>query len=336
MYIVTGAAGFIGSVIVHKLNQEGIHNIICVDRLGDDDRWKNLRGLKYYEMVHADEFIEPDILNAIFEEGVSGIYHMGACSDTTERNMDFLMKNNVEYSQILFRYATEYNVPICYASSAATYGDGELGYNDDEATLASLMPLNGYGYSKQLVDEWVLKQARRPDRWYGVKFFNVFGPGEYHKGKMSSVVYQAFNQINETDKMKLFKSYKDGFVDGGQTRDFVYVKDVVEAMFDLMHTDHSGESGIYNLGTGEGRTFADLVKATFAAMDKNENIEFIPMPEELRDQYQYFTQANMDKLKKALPDFRFASLENAVADYVKNHLMQKSKYLKIEGRFTYE
>src|SRR5690554_4175970 len=333
MIIVTGAAGFIGSCIVKKLNDEGIHNIICVDRFRDGGKWLNLRGLKFYEFVHADEFVEPDILNSVFDEGVSAVYHMGACSSTTETNMDFLWKNNVEYSQILFRYCSNYDTPICYASSAATYGAGEFGYDDDERTLPQLAPLNPYGYSKQAFDEWVLKQAQKPEHWFGVKFFNVYGPHEYHKGGMRSVVHQAFGQIQDSGKVKLFKSYKEGFADGEQLRDFVYVKDVVEAMYRLMTEEHQGESGIYNLGTGKARSFKDLVNATFAAMSVESNIEYIDMPEKLRGQYQYFTEANMDKLAKALPDFQFKTLEEGVRDYVQGHLMQESPYLKSEARF---
>lgn len=332
MIIITGACGFIGSALVKKFNDLGKEDLILVDRMRDGAKWMNLRGLKFYEFINADEFIEADILNSVFDEGVEAIYHMGACSDTTERNVDYLMKNNVEYTQILFRFCSEYNVPICYASSAATYGDGELGYNDDENELAKLMPLNAYGYSKQLVDEWVLKQEKKPDAWYGVKFFNVYGPNEYHKGKMSSVVYQAFNQIKEVGKVKLFKSYKDGFKDGEQLRDFVYVKDVVDAMISLIHYEHNGPSGIYNLGTGKARSFIDLVRATFKAMDEAENIELIEMPESLRDQYQYFTEANMNKLSKTLPHIKFHTLEEGVADYVQNHLMQKNQYLVKEWK----
>lgn len=333
MIIVTGAAGFIGSCIVKKLNDEGEHNIICVDRWEEGQKWRNLSGLKFYEFVHADEFVEPDILNAVFDEGVSAVYHMGACSSTTETNVDYLWKNNVEYSQILYRYCSEYDVPICYASSAATYGAGEYGYSDDLKDLPMLSPLNPYGYSKQAFDEWVLKQARKPSKWYGVKFFNVYGPQEYHKEGMRSVVHQAFEQIKESGKMKLFKSHNPDYQDGGQLRDFVYVKDVVDAMFRLMNEKHHGDSGIYNLGTGKARSFKDLVSATFSAMGEKENIEYIDMPEKLREQYQYFTEAKMDKLYNALEGFKFHGLEEGVNDYVKNHLLQSSPYLKSEARF---
>ena len=328
MYIVTGAAGFIGSCIVKKLNDEGIENILVVDRLESDSKWLNLRGLSFQEFVHADEFIQPDILESIFEEGVTQIYHMGACSSTTETNVDYFMKNNVEYSQILYRYSSLYDVPICYASSAATYGDGENGFIDEEDDLDKLQPLNPYGWSKQLMDEWVIKQLKRPKKWFGVKFFNVYGANEYHKGGQKSVVCHAFNQITETQKMKLFKSYKDGFADGEQLRDFVYVKDIVNAMWLLMSTEHQGVNGIYNLGTGTARSFKDLVSATFKSMDKKEDIEFIEMPANLKNQYQYYTQAKMDKLKTALPDFKFHTLEEGVTDYVQNYLMQANPYIR--------
>ncbi len=325
MIVVTGAAGFIGSVLVQMLNAKGREDIICVDRLGEDNRWMNLRGLKFAEFIHADEFLDINLLEN-FE--IEAIYHMGACSDTTERNVDMLMENNVNYSKYLFNYATEKDIPICYASSAATYGAGEKGYSDQE--IFGLMPLNAYGYSKQLVDEWVLKQHHTPTKWYGVKFFNVFGPNEYHKGHMSSLVYKGFNQIKTNGEVKLFKSYKEGFEDGEQLRDFVYVKDVCRAMIELIETDHQGKSGIYNLGTGTARSFKDLIAATFHAMNKTMQLEYIEMPEELKNQYQYFTQAEMSKLKHALPDFKFSSLEDAVKDYVQNHLLKENQFLVSE------
>lgn len=327
MYIITGAAGFIGSCIVKALNDKGIEDIICVDRFRDGNKWMNLRGLKYYRFIHADDFIQPELLSDLFESGVKAIYHMGACSTTTERDVDYLMQNNVEYSQILLTYCTKYDVPICYASSAATYGGGEQGYEDNEAEISKLMPLNAYGYSKQLVDEWMLKQKKTPTKWFGVKFFNVYGPNEEHKGSQRSVVSQALKQINDTGKVKLFKSYHDKYKDGEQLRDFVYAKDVVNAMIQLIESAPGSKSGIYNLGTGKARSFKDLVEATFVAMDKEIDIKFIEMPDSLKNQYQYFTEAKMDKLYKALPDFKFYSLEDGVKDYVQNHLMQETPFL---------
>lgn len=328
MIIVTGAAGFIGSCIVKKLNDQGRKDIICVDRFEDDDKWLNLRGLHYDEYIHADEFIQADVMETLFaNETIEGIYHMGACSSTTERNVDYLMRNNVDYTKIIFSMCTDYDVPLVYASSAATYGAGENGYNDNHDGVDSLMPLNAYGYSKQLVDEWALKQVDTPTKWYGVKFFNVYGPNEYHKGNMKSVVAQAHAQINEVGSVKLFKSYKEEYADGGQLRDFVYVKDCVDAMVRLINEDHEGENGVYNLGTGQARSFVDLVKATFTTMDKKENINFIEMPESLRDQYQYYTQAEMGKLQIALPGFKFHSLEEGVKDYVQNYLSQTDQRL---------
>lgn len=322
MILVTGAAGFIGSVLVKRLNELGREDIVVVDRLGSGESWKNLRGLKFIEFIHADELLNPEVLDQL---EFDSIYHMGACSSTTEMNMDYLMFNNVEYSKALFSYAAEKNTNICYASSAATYGDGENGYDDEHQGIDKLKPLNPYGYSKQLVDEWALKSDITPPKWYGVKFFNVFGPNEYDKGDMSSLVYKGFNQINEGSQVKLFKSHKEGFKDGEQLRDFVYVKDVVDAMIELMNSKHNGANGIYNLGTGKARSFKDLISATFKAMNKDVNIEYIDMPMKLRNQYQYYTQAEMHKLKSALPDFKFRELEEAVTDYVQNHLMQEEQ-----------
>ena len=327
MFIITGAAGFIGSCLVKKLNDEGHTNIIVVDRLGEDERWLNLRGLKYYRYIHADDFIQPELMTDVFEEGVDAVYHMGACSSTTEKNIDFLMSNNVEYSQILFSYCAHYDVPICYASSAATYGAGENGYSDNEENISKLMPLNAYGYSKHLMDEWALAQQKVPSTWFGVKFFNVYGPNEYHKESMRSVVSQAFEQIESTREMKLFKSHNKDYKDGEQLRDFVYVKDVVNAMCELMHREHNGKNGIYNLGHGKARSFKDLVTATFKAMNKEPSIKFIDMPEHLRSQYQYYTNAEMEKFHSVFPEFEFHSLEDGVKDYVQSHLMKKDPYL---------
>ena len=327
MILVTGAAGFIGSVIVKLLNEDGIQDILVCDHFESADKWKNLRGLKYDSFIQVEDLFDHSIWKK--PQGISAIYHMGACSDTTELNMDFLYKNNTEFTNKLLTLAAQKNIPIVYASSAATYGSGEQGYSDDHGQIPSLRPLNKYGYSKQLSDEWILKQKKKPKVWFGVKFFNVFGPQEYHKGKMSSVVYQSYNQIKSVGEVKLFKSHRPDYKDGEQLRDFVYVKDVVKAMIELIKAGKKKPSisGIYNLGTGEARSFHDLVKATYAAMDVKPKIQFIDMPVELRNQYQYYTQAEMSKLKKALPKFKFMSLENAVSDYVKGHLAKEDQYL---------
>lgn len=329
MILVTGAAGFIGSVIVKELNALGHEDIILCDHFETGDKWKNLRGLKYDSFVQVEDLFNHPVWKK--QGGLKAIYHMGACSATTELDMDFLYKNNTEYTNKLLALATTKNIPIVYASSAATYGAGEQGYSDDHKGISKLVPLNKYGYSKQLSDEWILKQTKKPKVWFGVKFFNVFGPNEYHKGKMSSVVFQSFNQIKDVGEVKLFKSHRPDYKDGEQLRDFVYVKDVVRAMIALIDAGKKKPSisGIYNLGTGEARSFHDLVKATYAAMDIKPKITFIDMPVELRNQYQYYTQAEMGKLKKALPKFKFMKLEEAVDDYVRNHLAQENPYLSV-------
>jgi len=328
MILVTGAAGFIGSVIVQELNSRGVQDIIVCDHFEAGEKWRNLRGLKYDSFLQVEDLFEHPIWKK--QGGLKAIYHMGACSDTTELNMDFLYKNNTEFTNKHLALATSKNIPIVYASSAATYGAGEHGYSDDHKGISQLRPLNKYGYSKQLSDEWVLRQNKKPKVWFGVKFFNVFGPNEYHKGKMSSVVFQSFNQIREVGEVKLFKSHRPDYKDGEQLRDFVYVKDVVRAMIELIDAGKKKPalSGIYNLGTGEARSFHDLVKGTFQAMGLAPKIKFIDMPEELRNQYQYFTQAEMGKLKKALPKFKFMALEDAISDYVKSHLSKPEKYLE--------
>ena len=329
MILVTGAAGFIGSVIVKELNDRGEEDLLLCDHFEDGDKWKNLRGLKYDSFVQVEDLFNHPIWKK--QGALKAIYHMGACSATTELDMDFLYENNTLYTNTLLTLAAQKNIPIVYASSAATYGAGEQGYSDDHKGISKLKPLNKYGYSKQLSDECILKQKKKPKVWFGVKFFNVFGPNEYHKGKMSSVVFQSFNQIKNVGEVKLFKSHRPDYRDGEQLRDFVYVKDVVRAMIELIAAGKKKPtlSGIYNLGTGEARSFHDLSKATFAAMDLEARIEFIDMPVELRNQYQYYTQADMTKLKKALPKFKFMKLEEAVNDYVRNHLSQPEPYLSL-------
>ena len=325
MILVTGGAGFIGSVLVGELNKQGREDIIIVDRLSDTEKWKNLRNLKYEEYIHADELFLAEYGYGEIFESVTAIYHMGACSATTEMDMDYLMKNNVLYSKNLFNIATELDIPFIYASSAATYGDGDLGYSDSHDGISKLKPLNPYGYSKQLFDEWILKQVHKPSTWFGLKFFNVYGPNEYHKEDMRSLVHKAFGQIEDSGKVRLFKSHKDGFEDGKQLRDFIYVVDVVNAMIPMMDSKLGEHSGIFNLGTGKAGSFYDLAVATFKAMGKTPNIEFFDMPERLRKQYQYFTEADMNKFNKVFPEFKFQNLEEGVTDYVKSFLLKEDQ-----------
>lgn len=324
MIIVTGGAGFIGSAFVWKLNQEGIDNIIIVDHLGTSLKWKNLVNLRFVNYIHKDDFLEM-IYNDTPPFNIDAIIHMGACSSTTERDADYLWHNNFVYTKQLAEWALEHGIRFIYASSAATYGDGTRGFSDHHKTIPQLKPINMYGYSKQIFDLWVLRQ-KLENKMAGIKFFNVFGPNEYHKGDMSSVVFKAFHQIQETGKVRLFKSYKKEYADGGQMRDFVYVKDCVNVMWWLFKNPKV--NGIFNLGTGKARTWNDLIKAVFAAMKKKTNIEYIPMPEGLRNQYQYFTEADMSKLKKAGCPIKFASLEDSVRDYVVNYLLKSDPYLE--------
>ncbi|MGB0454620.1 MAG: ADP-glyceromanno-heptose 6-epimerase [Bacteriovoracaceae bacterium] len=318
MILVTGGAGFIGSVLVSELNRMGEKEIIIVDRLGEDSKWLNLRGKKFEEYIHADEFFMPE--NEHLIEEIKMIYHLGACSSTTERDVDYLMKNNFNYSRALYQLAVDLNIPFIYASSAAVYGDGELGYDDEHGLTHDLQPLNPYGYSKLLFDQWILEQEVSPEYWIGLRFFNVFGPNETHKDDMRSLVEKGFEQIQENSKVKLFKSHREGYGDGEQKRDFIYVKDVVRAILQFQKEGSASLSGIYNLGTGKAHSFKELIQATFKAMDKEENIEYFDMPERFRDQYQYFTEANMNRFFEALKGFEFTSLEDSVKDYVTEYL----------------
>jgi ADP-L-glycero-D-manno-heptose 6-epimerase len=323
MIIVTGGAGFIGSAFVWKLNQEGIDDILIVDRLGKTDKWKNLVNLRFVNYMHKDDFLEL-IYNDTVNFEVEAIIHMGACSSTTERNADYLWKNNNVYTGYLAEWAIERSIRFIYASSAATYGDGSLGFSDDHDKIKALKPINMYGYSKQVFDLRVLRHSWE-DKIAGIKFFNVFGPNEYHKEDMTSMIFKAFNQINETGEVKLFKSYLPKYPDGGQLRDFVYVKDCIDVMWWLFK--NPDVNGIFNLGTGKARTWNDLINAVFSAMKKTTNIEYIEMPEALRNQYQYFTEAKMDKLKAAGCPVKFSSLEDSVRDYVVSYLQKSDPYL---------
>ena len=314
--IVTGGAGFIGSCIVRTLNDMGIEDITIVDHICETDKWMNMRNKKYTEYINRDEFLEklPE-----YAGKVTHIIHMGACSATTERNFDFLYKNNYEYTKTLWKFCTENQISFIYASSAATYGDGKEGF-DDKEDIKRLRPLNGYGYSKQLFDLWAEKQTIAPKQHVGFKFFNVYGPNEYFKGSMASVIFHSFNKINETGEMGLFKSYKEGYEDGGQLRDFVYVKDICKVVKFMI--EHEEVSGLFNLGTGQTRSFYDLAASTFKAMGLEPNIKYIEMPESLRAKYQYYTQANMEKLRSVGYTDDFYSLEDGAKDYVQNYLMK--------------
>lgn len=320
MIVVTGAAGFIGSCLVRRLNNDNFNNIIAVDKFTDASKEKNLASAKVKEFVDRENFMVWLDKN---HDLVDFIFHIGAKTDTAEFDTVLLNRMNTQYTKDIWRRCIQYQIPLVYASSAATYGLGEMGYDDDESKINALKPLNPYGQSKQDFDVWALQQKEKPFFWAGLKFFNVYGPNEYHKGRMASVIWHAFNQISKTDKMKLFRSHNSKFKDGEQMRDFVYVKDVVEVCVFLMH--HRKNSGIYNLGSGKARTFLDLTKATFRAMGKKENIEFIDTPVDIRDKYQYFTEANMDKLKNIGYAVPFHSLEEGTEDYVKNYLMAGSK-----------
>ncbi|OFX84311.1 MAG: ADP-glyceromanno-heptose 6-epimerase [Bacteroidetes bacterium GWF2_33_16] len=316
MIIVTGAAGFIGSNLVRKLNDEGFKDIVLVDDFSNDEKNKNFKGKQFSQKVHRDELFKWINLNQKF---IQFVFHIGARTDTAEFDMAIFDKLNYGYSQKLWKKCIEFGLPMVYASSAATYGGGEFGYDDDHELIEQLKPLNPYGESKNNFDKWAINQVQQPYFWAGLKFFNVYGPNEYHKKRMASVIYHSFNQISSSGKMKLFKSHKPAFKDGEQLRDFIYVKDLVDVLFFFMH--HREDSGIYNLGTGKARTFLDLTKSTFKAMSVNENIEFIDTPIDIRDKYQYFTEANMKKLRSIGYEKPFTSLEAGVDDYVKNYLM---------------
>lgn len=319
--VVTGAAGFIGSCMASYLNQQGFENLILVDEFGDGEKELNLLHKKFIVRVEREDFF--DWVQREKPE-VGFVFHLGARTDTTEFDYSVHQHLNVEYSQKIWNYCTMNNIPLVYASSAATYGEGELGYNDSHEIIEQLHPLNPYGISKNEFDKWVLHQEAHPPFWAGLKFFNVYGPNEYHKARMASVIFHSFNQIKQNGKVKLFRSHKAGYEDGEQLRDFVYVKDVIEVCYWLM--ENKPASAIYNLGTGTARSFNDLVKATFSGLDMPPNIEFIDMPEDIRDKYQYFTEAAMDKLKAAGYNKEFYSLEKGVDDYVRNYLAKNIFY----------
>lgn len=328
MIVVTGAAGFIGSAIVWALNKRGFTDIHAVDLLQKDDRWLNIARLKISEYEERDAFIKRIIFDdAFLREKVEGIIHMGACSSTTETDASYLIENNYKYTQVLARWCVKHGKKFVYASSAATYGDGAHGFDDDHGGIEKLKPMNKYAFSKQLFDLWALREGYL-DKIAGLKYFNVYGPNEYHKDDMRSVVHKAFGQIKQIGRLKLFKSYKEGVKDGGQLRDFIYVKDAVDM---TLFAYEKGIKGIYNCGTGKARSFADLGAAVFKAMGKPVNIDYIEMPAQIRDKYQYFTEAKMDKMHKAGFAGKIHTLEEGVEDYVKNYLGKEDPHLKQQG-----
>ncbi len=322
--IVTGAAGFIGSCMVQYLNDNGYNNIIMVDDFGVEEKRENWTNKEYIDIVERISLF--DWLQR-HETKVDCFIHLGARTDTTEFNYAIHEELNVEYSKKVWHYCVDNSIPLIYASSAATYGSGEFGYDDDHDLPFKLEPLNPYGVSKNEFDKWVLNQVVVPPFWAGLKFFNVYGPNEYHKGRMASVIWHSFNQIKKTGFVKLFKSHRPDFEDGKQLRDFIYVKDLIsvilwmtEKTYDTVTINSQLNNGLYNLGTGTARSFDDLVKATFAGLDLQPKIEYIDMPLDIRDKYQYFTEANMQKLRDAGYDKPFYSLEEGVGDYVRNYL----------------
>jgi ADP-L-glycero-D-manno-heptose 6-epimerase len=316
MIVVTGAAGFIGSNLISRLNRSGYSDILLVDDFSRPDRERNYKGKRYTALLDRRDF--PGWIREHHRQ-VQMIVHLGARTDTAEISWEVFLELNLNYSKEIFKLCVEFGLPLIYASSAATYGLGEHGYVDSHDVVPELQPLNPYGRSKNEFDRWVLEQERRPFFWAGLKFFNVYGPNEYHKGRMASVVYHAFNQIRETGEMKLFRSHHPGIRDGEQSRDFIYVVDVVDVILFLMEK-RSG-SGLYNLGTGKARSFRDLVTQTFRAMGREPAISFIDTPRDIRDKYQYFTEAEMSKLREAGYMGVFTSLEDGIDLYVKNFLI---------------
>lgn len=322
MIVITGGAGFIGSQLLRRLNQEDLFDILVVDNLAHSSKWQNLLGKKFSYYLHKDQFLKKIKTDGLAYK-ITAIFHLGACSSTTEKDVDYLIENNVSYSQSLFKFCQQQSIPFVYASSAAVYGLGDKGYSDNHEAHESFRPLNPYGFSKHLFDSWVLKQNMAPPFWCGLRFFNVYGKGEGHKGFMQSVVTKAISQIQEVGTLKLFKSYHQNYKDGEQKRDFVYVKDIVNAMFALwkLGEKHLEQniSGLYNLGCGEARSFYDLANYVFSGLGKKVCIEWIDMPEELKAQYQYYTKAPMEKIKRIDQlDLSFHSLEQGIYDYLKD------------------
>jgi ADP-L-glycero-D-manno-heptose 6-epimerase len=317
MIVITGSAGFIGSCLISKFNSEGVTNLILVDDFSIANKQANYTLKTFYQKIERKHFIEWFDKNYNI---VTDVIHIGARTDTTEKDINILNELNLNYTKAIWNICAKNNISLIYASSAATYGLGENGYDDDETKIPLLKPLNLYGESKNDFDIWALQQPQSPPHWQGLKFFNVYGPNEYHKGRMASVIFHSFHQINTNGKVKLFSSHNPNYTDGGQLRDFIYVKDVVNVIWFLFSTKI--KSGIYNLGSGKARTFLDLANATFKALNIEPNIEFIETPIDIRDKYQYFTEANMNKLISAGYSKKFTSLEDGVNDYVTNYLLK--------------
>ena len=322
--VITGAAGFIGSCLTGFLNEKGFQQLILVDEFSRLDKINNLKDKKFSHRIERDDFFQWLDTN---KPEIQFVFHLGARTDTTEFDYAVHERLNLEYSQLIWDYCMLKQIPLVYASSAATYGSGDQGYSDDHQLPFSLEPLNAYGISKNEFDKWAVRQASQPPFWAGLKFFNVYGPNEYHKGRMASVIWHAYNQIQQTGNVKLFKSHRADFKDGQQLRDFIYVKDILKVCYWLMENFKKGiNNGLYNLGTGRARTFEDLVRATFSGAGKQPKINYIDMPADIRDKYQYFTEARMEKLIAAGYTEPFYSLEEGVADYVKNYLSNKNYY----------
>lgn len=315
MLVITGAAGFIGSCLARHLNDLGYNDLILVDDFGRADKNQNLQHKSFAKQIHRNDF--PGWL---WEKHyfVEAIFHIGARTDTTERDWGIFQELNLDYTKTLWGLCAQHNIPLVYASSAATYGLGEQGYDDRHDIVGNLKPLNPYGVSKNEFDKWALRQSQQPPHWYGLKFFNVYGPNEYHKGRMASVIFHTSRQIKATGAMKLFRSHRPDYEDGQQSRDFIYVKDVLKVLYWLYH--HKPESGLYNLGTGKARSFWDLAAQTFRALGKAPDIQFIDTPADIRSTYQYYTEANMDKLRAAGYQDDFFSLEAGIDDYVGTYL----------------
>lgn len=316
MIVITGAAGFIASCLIQKLNDEGFVDLVLVDDFSKSEKKANWENKKFTKTIERSVFLDWAKANA---NQIQFIYHIGARTDTAEFDIELLNQLNLDYTKAIWNLCVEEGLPLVYASSAATYGLGEIGFDDKEADMPQLKPLNPYGQSKQDFDVWALQQERKPYFWVGLKFFNVYGPNEYHKNRMASVIFHAYNQIQKNGHLKLFRSHNPNYTDGGQMRDFVYVKDVMNVLYFWLH--HRRDNGIYNLGSGTARTFNDLGKAVFKSLELEPAIEYIDTPIDIRDKYQYYTEANMEKLKSVGYSIPFHTLEEGTADYVQNYLM---------------